>query len=349
MPARDNAECRSEGIDQSESTKAVHDRGAFRPDLMQSDVRAKSKCWCGDRTCHRVVETDRRGAFRFELIAATAIGAAFVFLLLGGAVEPNELYAAWFMPVLGVIAATIAMSTPAGGGVVFFPTMVLLGVPPIEAVAFSVGAQAIGMGVFGTFNWIKRDRSAIQPEAVLTTALIGGAATLLALFVFPIVQPRPLQLTFSFAGLGLAIYIWYGLRHRLDQSTSPFRLDRRMLATLAAVGLVGGLFVGYVGVGVDALLFLALTAFFRIDSHDATVTSIVTMGLTAMVPFGIHLLVLQDVPIHLLLMVLPGILFGARIGPWLNQRLGRRPILIVFSVLLLIEFLMTFTRQVILS
>ena len=106
--------------------------------------------------------------------------------------------------------------------------------------------------------------------------------------------------------------------------------------------------VGYVGMGIDALLFFALTSLFRIDSHEATVTSIVTMGLTAIVPFGIHLFARQNVPIDLWLMVLPGILFGARIGPWLNQRLGRRRILIGFSALLLIEFLMTFTKRVIL-
>ena len=47
-------------------------------------------------------------------------------------------------------------------------------------------------------------------------------------------------------------------------------------------------------------------------------------------------------------MVLPGILIGARLGPWLNQALGRRRILIGFGILLLTEFLMTFTKHVIL-
>jgi len=57
---------------------------------------------------------------------------------------------------------------------------------------------------------------------------------------------------------------------------------------------------------------------------------------------------LSDVPMDLWLMGLPGILLGARIGPWLNSRLGRRRILIGFSTLLVIEFLMTFTKLVIL-
>ena len=219
-------------------------------------------------------------------------------LLSRQVVTPAELYRAWFMPFLGIAAATIAMSTPAGGGVVFFPTMVLLGVPPFQAVAFSVGAQSVGMGLFGTFNWMKRDRSAILFPAVFATVAIGGAATLLALLVFPVAEAKPLQLTFSFFGLGLAAYIFYSLRRGLDQETLRFHWSVWMLAAIAAVGIAGGLFVGYIGVGIDALLFLILTARFKIDSHEATVTSIVAMGLTAIVPFGVHLFILGDVPLE---------------------------------------------------
>jgi hypothetical protein len=111
---------------------------------MSVTLKNQSKCWCDDPECCRVVASDSAGVFRFELVALAALAALYVALLSGGIVEPQELYAAWFMPFLGIAAATIAMSTPAGGGVVFFPTMVLLGIPPFEAVAFSVGAQSVG-------------------------------------------------------------------------------------------------------------------------------------------------------------------------------------------------------------
>ena len=189
----------------------------------------------------------------------------------------------------------------------------LLGVEEEPAIA-----QAVGMGIFGTFNWIKRDRSAILSPVVFATVPIAAAATLLALFVFPVAEARPLQLTFSFFGIGLAAYIFIGLRAGLDRGTRRFRFSPFMVGALAAVGLLGGLSVGYIGVGVDALLFLVLTSLFRIDTHEATVTGIIAMGLTAMVPFGVHLLVTSSIPLDLWLMVLPGILLGARIGPWLN-------------------------------
>jgi uncharacterized protein len=285
----------------------------------------------------------------FEIGASIGLGVLFSIFISNEVVTVEELSTAWFMPILGIIAATIAMSTPAGGGVVFFPTMILLGVPPFEAVAFSVGAQSVGMGVFGTYNWVKKDKSAIIFPVVIAAVIIGGAASILALFVFPIEEAKPLQLTFSFFGVGLAAYIFYSLRKGLDKQNNSFKWSVWMFVAITIVGLVGGFFVGYIGVGIDALLFFVLTSRFKIDAHRATVTSIVTMGLTALIPFGIHLFVLSHVPLNLWLMVLPGILIGARIGPWLNIKLGSRKILIGFAVLLVIEFLMTGTKFFILN
>jgi len=51
---------------------------------------------------------------------------------------------------------------------------------------------------------------------------------------------------------------------------------------------------------------------------------------------------------NLLLMVLPGLLFGACIGPWLNTRLGSERVMLFFSVLLILEFCMTFIKLVVL-
>lgn len=312
-------------------------------------IKDKSKCWCNDPECCREVKSDKKGVFRFELIALLALVILFIVFLSNGLVEANELYAAWYMPFLGVVAATIAMSTPAGGGIVFFPAMILLGVPPFEAVAFSVGAQAVGMGIFGTFNWVKRDRSAINFPVVIITVIIGSAVSLVALFIFPIAEAEPLQLTFSFFGIGLATYVFYSLQKGLAKQNSTFQWSIWMVVYITIVGLVGGLLVGYIGAGIDALLFFILTSRFKIDAHQATVTSIVTMGLTAMIPFFVHLFIIGDVPINLWLMVLPGILIGARLGPWLNKKLGSKRILIGFATLLIIEFLMTILKFTVLK
>jgi uncharacterized membrane protein YfcA len=227
--------------------------------------------------------------------------------------------------------------------------MVLLGVPPFEAVAFSVGAQSVGMGIFGTYNWVKKDKSAIIFPAVFAAVIIGGLASVLALLVFPISEAKPLQLIFSFFGVVLATYIFYSLRKGIVTQDNSFKWSIWMLIAIAIVGTIGGFFVGYIGVGIDALLFFVLTSRFKINAHKAIVTSIVTMGLTAIIPFCVHLFIIGDVPINLWLMVLPGILIGARLGPWLNKTLGSRRILIGFASILIIEFLMTITKFTILA
>ena len=75
-------------------------------------VTGTGKCWCDDPECCRVVVTDRTSTFHFELLASVGLGALFFVFLSNGIVKPQELYAAWFMPFLGIAAATIAMSTP---------------------------------------------------------------------------------------------------------------------------------------------------------------------------------------------------------------------------------------------
>lgn len=95
------------------------------------------------------------------------------------------------------------------------------------------------MGIFGTFNWVKRDRQAILFPVVIATVLIGSAATLLALLVFPVAEAKPLQLTFSFFGILLATYIFYGLRRGLDKGTGQFQWGVLTLGAIAIVGLIG--------------------------------------------------------------------------------------------------------------
>eukprot|EP01087_Luapelamoeba_hula_P025301 TRINITY_DN9985_c0_g1_i1.p1 TRINITY_DN9985_c0_g1~~TRINITY_DN9985_c0_g1_i1.p1 ORF type:complete len:249 (-),score=48.66 TRINITY_DN9985_c0_g1_i1:116-862(-) len=60
--------------------------------------------------------------------------------------RPEKIYEAWYFPFLGVFGAMISTSTPAGGGVVFFPFLTLIKYTSQEAVAFSLMVQAISMG-----------------------------------------------------------------------------------------------------------------------------------------------------------------------------------------------------------
>lgn len=291
-----------------------------------------------------------RGAltYRFELVALGGIVLMIGAFLALGRVSPGELTSVWFMPFLGILAATVAMSTPAGGGIVFFPTLVLLGVAPVNAVAFSVATQTFGMGIFGTYNWSRKAPEAILKPAVALVVLGGWIGVMLALFVFPLTSARAVRLLFSTFGVCLALYIIWSARNDLHTNQKPFHLHGWMIPTLFLIGVAGGLLTGYIGVGIDVLIFVALTWLYRSHVQHATVTSIVIMGLTSILPFVVALFFFDTLPLNLWLMVLPGVLLGARIGPWLNTRLGSERVMLFFSVLLILEFCMTFTKLVLL-
>jgi len=285
----------------------------------------------------------------FYLFETAVIGGTLLIgalLLSTNHMTLQGLASLWYMPILGIIAATIGMTTPAGGGVVFFPTLVLSGVPPVEAAAFSLGAQSFGMGLFGTWNWFKKDHTAIIVPVVVITVLSAWFGSLLGMFLFPIESAAPLRLIFSTFGAALAIYIIIMLVRGINKEVREFELNAASIFACVSVGLAGGLLVSYIGVGVDAIIFFVLTYFFKVFSRRATVTSIVTMGFSAMLPFAFQLFYFHNVPLEMLYMVLPGILVGARVGPWLNFILGPPRVLGAFACLLILEFLMTIYKLV---
>jgi len=69
-------------------------------------LKSHTQCWCDNPECCRIVQSDSAGVFHFELLALLALAALFIAFLSGGIVEPQDFYAAWFMPFLGIAAAT---------------------------------------------------------------------------------------------------------------------------------------------------------------------------------------------------------------------------------------------------
>ena len=64
------------------------------------------------------------------------------------------------------------------------------------------------------------------------------------------------------------------------------------------------------------------------------VTAIVAGGWTSIVPFMLHLLVLNDVPMALWVMVLPGVYLGARVAPLVHGVVGLQNVLVAFATFL---------------
>jgi hypothetical protein len=73
---------------------------------------------------------------RLDIVQYTveAIGLVIVFVLMFTVVPPETRVLLWWLPLVGVAGATISMSTPAGGGVLYFPALNVAGRPVENAV-----------------------------------------------------------------------------------------------------------------------------------------------------------------------------------------------------------------------
>lgn len=78
--------------------------------------------------------------------------------------------------------------------------------------------------------------------------------------------------------------------------------------------LAGAVLVANIGIGNAITTFLVTVFVWEVDAQSAMVTAIVAGGFTSFLPFLVHLLILDDVPIALWVMVLPGVYIGARIA-----------------------------------
>eukprot|EP01090_Pellita_catalonica_P008468 TRINITY_DN1931_c0_g1_i1.p1 TRINITY_DN1931_c0_g1~~TRINITY_DN1931_c0_g1_i1.p1 ORF type:complete len:355 (+),score=30.40 TRINITY_DN1931_c0_g1_i1:890-1954(+) len=271
-----------------------------------------------------------------------AVFFSVVLVIMFITIPVGDILAAWFMPLIGIGSATIAMSTPAGGGILWFPALTLIGtLTTRETVALSISIQLFSMGIFGTCQWMQKDVNAFL-WSILTLAWIGSCVgSSLALLVLEINTAAIIRIIFSAVGVILAGYMIYTLAAKQSDVKRSIDMTAGRAVLLFGVGILGGFLVGYIGFGVDIVIYVAMVGWFKIDSQIATINSIALMGWSCLPPFLVHLLKHDSVHWDLVLPALLGVLVGARIGPNLNYILGKRKVVIFFTVLLLAEFIRT--------
>eukprot|EP01104_Vermistella_antarctica_P013453 TRINITY_DN4067_c0_g1_i1.p1 TRINITY_DN4067_c0_g1~~TRINITY_DN4067_c0_g1_i1.p1 ORF type:complete len:461 (-),score=93.47 TRINITY_DN4067_c0_g1_i1:709-2091(-) len=272
-----------------------------------------------------------------------------IILIITFTVGWNEAIKYWYMPLISIFASTIGMATPAGGGIIYFPVLTLLGQSSSAAVAFSLGGQFFGMAIAGTFQWCRRSFESICWWLVVEVVFFGWIGSCISMLAIPIQNDVILRLMFWVFTLILATYICYGLwAGTISTQDNDVPCTVWSVCVFAVIGLVGGLLVGWVAVGIDTMLFFVCCSVYAVNSRTATVNSILVMGWTALLPFLIHVFYYEDVPWTLLLMALIGILLGSKLGPIFNHLLGRKRIMVIFVFLLFVEILRTFIQYLIL-
>jgi len=190
----------------------------------------------------------------------------------------------WPMSVTMAFGSFIAGATSEGGGAVAFPVMTLgFGIAPSVARDFSLLIQSVGM-MAAAFT-IYCLRIPVVRQAVLWSSLGGVLGVILGLDVVSHLLPPVyaklffVSTWFSFAG---ALF-WINQDRDRPVYDTIQGFSARHVLLLFGTGIAGGMVSGIVGSGLDILTFALLVLAFRIDEKIATPTSVVLMGINALV------------------------------------------------------------------
>lgn len=190
----------------------------------------------------------------------------------------------YFMSLTMAGGSFIAGATSEGGGAVAFPVMTLgFEIPPAVARDFSLMIQAVGMTAAGfSILWT---RIPVVLPAVLWSSLGGAAGVVLGLeLVAPYLPPPFAKMLFTSTWLAFAFALyWINRYHDREVHDHIAHFGRRHALLLVATGVLGGVVTSITGSGLDILTFSLLVLRFRISEAIATPTSVVLMGLNALV------------------------------------------------------------------
>lgn len=254
----------------------------------------------------------------------------------------------WPMAIVMAIGSYVAGSTPMGGGTVGFPVLVLLmDLPATLGRDFSFAIQAIGMSSASIYILCRR-----QPlewpmlKAALPGVLLGTPVGIL--FIAPAVGDLFIKLLFA------TLWCSFGLLHlrhmneicdRTGITPVQASFDRR---TGFMIGLLGSMTVASVtGVGIDMLLYMILVLVCHADLRIAIPTSVILMAFTSVVGVVIKAMVgdFQAGTFENWLAAAPVVAIGAPLGALVVSRMGRRPTLMIVSVLCVAQFAWTLYHE----
>jgi uncharacterized membrane protein YfcA len=281
----------------------------------------------------------------FTWLALFYLGWA-VLVLAGGYLETA--IAHWPMAAAMAIGSYVAGSTPMGGGTVGFPVIVLLmDLPATLGRDFSFAIQSVGMTSASIYILCKRQE---LEWPMLRAALLGSllGTPLGILYVAPLASDLFIKLLFA------SMWCSFGLLHlrRIREITSYEGMTPHDVAfdhkVGFAVGLLGSLSVASItGVGIDMMIYMVLVLWCHADLKIAIPTSVLLMAFTSLTGIATKTVLgdIQPGTFENWLAAAPVVAVGAPFGAMVVSRIGRRPTLLIVSILCVLQFAWTLHHE----
>jgi uncharacterized membrane protein YfcA len=229
------------------------------------------------------------------------------------------------MTVAMVFGSFIAGATSLGGAVVAFPVLHLVyDVDTDQARDIGLMLQSVGMvsaALFIILTGLKIDKKLIKLSIV--PGAIGTAVGFMYLHHLPpdIVKTvfSSLWLGFSFGMLTTSANSASKKSFDKNQGMMPATVSTQTIIEIFLVSFIGGIVTSFTGGGIDILLFLFTTAFYKLDERIGVLTSVVIMAINTSIGTGIRYLHsgdFSDETIRIWLAIVPVCCLAAPLGSY---------------------------------
>jgi uncharacterized protein len=260
---------------------------------------------------------------------------------------------------IGLIAGVASGIFGIGGGVIIVPALIIfLGFTEIEAIATSLGALLLPVGIFAVLVYYRENLLRIRDSALiafglLTTVALGSLGALELEAIDPNLLKRIYGLFLVYIGwrflTPLVLYAEWQARREADttqeldaviadQQAAPEALTEPNYPWWAVllVGLVAGVASGLFGIGGGAVIVPALTAILRYDPKLAVGTSLGALLLPVGLPGVIVYLENDVLNLAVAGLVAFGLLVGAVFGARLAINLPSRTVKRLYGAFLIV-------------
>jgi uncharacterized membrane protein YfcA len=244
---------------------------------------------------------------------------------------------------IGIVAATIANSTGAGGGIVFLPIFIGLGFSPAESLSTSIAIQCFGMtsGALTWINYRKKECKEYPKQwqsfyVIFPISALSSCAGLL--ITQSLISQPPLDIELLFAIFSLVIgtvILLRTLRIKKEYHGRAHSLSSAEIIGLTVISFVGGTITSWLSIGIGEILLIYLIFLgFRLNVAVASAVCVSASSVLIASPF--HILS-NTIRIDVLMYAALGALIGGVIARYLATYLGAHKLKIATSIWIILS------------
>jgi uncharacterized membrane protein YfcA len=201
----------------------------------------------------------------------------------------------WHFLLIGLLAATIANATGAGGGIVFIPAFYLLGMNSMQTLATSFAIQCFGM-TSGALAWLSLVRFELaenliwrQLNKVLLIASVSSLIGLLSIQYSSIQPPVNMHLLLSIFSILVGCIILFSLYSVKRKALATLSLTSFHCVLISISCLIGGAITAWLSIGVGEILaFILILIGFNVRFAIVAAVCVSSITVLAGIPFYIN-------------------------------------------------------------